>query len=117
LAPKTIEVDALGDSSALVYTCSRRYVEAGAAVFGEALRSGTPVAALVWRPGTCAEAALCERTTAVAMPSPAAGDLDAAAALAHAVDRTDALPSDDVQKVGLVRFDPFEHFRTLAGRP
>ena len=50
----------------LVYTCSRAYVEAGAAVFGEALRAGTPVAALAWRPGTCAQAALCEQTGVVA---------------------------------------------------
>lgn len=111
------KVDALRDASTLVYTCSRRYVEAGAAVFGEALRCGTPVAALVWRPGTCADAALCERTGAVAMLSPAASDEDAAAALAEAIGRTAGLPADDVQEVGLVRFDPVEHFRTLARRP
>ena len=86
-------------------------------MFGEALRCGTPVAALVWRPGTCADAALCERTGAVAMLSPAASDEDAAAALAEAIGRTAGLPADDVQEVGLVRFDPVEHFRTLARRP
>jgi hypothetical protein len=44
----------LAEAGVLVYTCARDYVEAGAATFGEALRAGTPVAALAWRPGTSA---------------------------------------------------------------
>ncbi len=59
---------ALRAGRVLVYACARYYAEAGAAVFGESLRSGTPVAALAWRRGTCAEAALCDGTGAVATP-------------------------------------------------
>ncbi len=52
------KIETLNGAAALVYTCARDYIEAGAAVFGESLRAGTPVAALAWSPGTCAEAAL-----------------------------------------------------------
>jgi hypothetical protein len=57
---------ALNAGRVRVYSCARHYVEAGAAVFGESLRAGTPVAALTWRQGTCAHAALCDDTGAVA---------------------------------------------------
>jgi glycosyltransferase involved in cell wall biosynthesis len=98
----------------LVYTCARDLVEAGAAVFGEALRAGTPVAALAWRPGSCAEAALCSETGAVALADPQAGDDAAVAALADAVERASTLDSGTVQDVGFARFDPARHFLALA---
>jgi glycosyltransferase involved in cell wall biosynthesis len=101
----------------LVYTCARDYVEAGAAVFGEALRAGTPVAALAWRTGTCAEAALCADTGTVAIVDPADSDDRAAAALASAIEQASTLRAAAVQEVGMVRFDPARHFRALAARP
>jgi glycosyltransferase involved in cell wall biosynthesis len=100
-----------------IYTCSRDYVEAGAAVFGEALRAGTPVAALAWRDGTCAQAALCPDTGRVARVDPAAGDEDAARSLAEAIVQAGTLHAADVQEVGMDRFDPARHFRALAARP
>jgi glycosyltransferase involved in cell wall biosynthesis len=107
----------LAEAGALVYTCARGYVEAGAATFGEALRAGTPVAALVWRPGTCAHAALCGQTGAIAQLAPKADDERAANALADAIEQVAALPAQEVQEIGLARFDPNRHFRTLAARP
>jgi glycosyltransferase involved in cell wall biosynthesis len=101
----------------LVYTCERDYVEAGAAVFGESLRAGTPVAALAWRAGTCADAALCPDTGRVALADPAETDEAAAAVLAAAIEEACELRAARVQEIGMARFDPAEHFRTLAVRP
>ncbi|MGH3734665.1 MAG: hypothetical protein ACRDT6_03435 [Micromonosporaceae bacterium] len=103
--------------SALVYTCSRKYVEAGAATFGEALRCGTPVAALAWRGGTCADSALCPRSGAVARVDAGADDETAAEALANAIAATDRLDPVEVQTIGQRRFDPVSHFQALAKRP
>ncbi|WP_202867883.1 glycosyltransferase [Kribbella pittospori] len=79
------KVAALQSADAFVYTYARSYVEAGAAVFGEALRAGTPVAALTWRGGTCAEAATCEQTGVVAVTDPIVDDETAAHRLADAI--------------------------------
>jgi glycosyltransferase involved in cell wall biosynthesis len=111
-APKAA---AVREAEALVYTCSPRYVEAGAGVFGDALRAGTPVAALAWRPGTCAEVSLCERTGAVALVDCADGEEAAVAALAEAIDVAVSMKADEVQDIGLRRFDPVRHFAVLAG--
>lgn len=101
-------------ASALVYSCAPKYVEAGAAVFGEALRSGTPVAALVWRDGTCAQAALCERTGVVVQADRRASEDDAVNGLADAIVTAERMDARDVQEVGLARFDPKAHFGLLA---
>lgn len=107
----------LADAGVLVYTCARGYIEAGAATFGEALRAGSPVAALAWRPGTCAQAALCGRTGSVALVEPEADDEMVAKALAAAVEQATLLRAQEVQEVGLARFDPVRHFHALAARP
>jgi len=107
----------LRDAAALVYTAGRGYIEAGAAVFGEALRAGTPVAALTWGSGTCADAALCVDTGAVVRADPDASDGDAGQALADALDSAVSLRAVDVQEIGRSRFDPAQHFKTLATRP
>jgi glycosyltransferase involved in cell wall biosynthesis len=111
------KIAAFADASTCVYTCARPYVEAGVATLGESLRAGTPVAALAWRAGTCADAALCTDTGALATANPADTDEQAAAALADAISRTDNLRAATVQEIGLQRFDPAAHFRTLAARP
>ncbi|PLW65694.1 glycosyltransferase [Streptomyces sp. SCUT-3] len=108
---------AFRDAAVFVYTYARTYVEAGAAVFGESLRAGTPVAALAWRRGTCAEAALCDRTGTVATLSPDEDDEAAAETLAAAITRTADLDHAEVQAIGLQRFDPLRHYRSLASRP
>ncbi|MFL5913567.1 MAG: glycosyltransferase [Mycobacteriales bacterium] len=97
-----------------VYTSSRDYVEAGAAVFGEALRAGTPVAALAWRAGTCAEAALCASSGCVALVDPSDTDDNAATALATAIEQAGTLRSAAVQEIGMTRFDPARHFLALS---
>lgn len=109
------KAEALRDAAVLVYTCSRDYVEAGAAVFGDALRAGTPVAAQVWRPGSCPEAALCERTGSITLGDPASSDERAADELADAIRRAEATDPAEVQRIGLDRFDPVRHFTELAG--
>lgn len=111
------KLTALSDASVFVYTSARDYVEAGAATFGEALRCGTPVAALAWRNGTCAEAALCEQTGSIAYVDPELDDDAAADQLAEAIQQAQVLSADTVQEIGLQRFDPAAHFRTLAARP
>lgn len=108
------KLDALRHAGVLVYTCAPSYVEAGAAVFGEALRSGTPVAALTWRDGTCAQAALCERSGAVVQVDGDAEDSEAVARLVDAIVVAERLDARDVQEVGLARFDPADHFRALS---
>jgi glycosyltransferase involved in cell wall biosynthesis len=100
-----------------VYTCARDYVEAGAAVFGEALRAGTPVAALAWRGGGCAEAALCADTGCVALVDPQDTDDNAATAVADAIEAVGALRAAAVQEIGMTRFEPARHFLALASRP
>lgn len=107
----------LAEAGALIYTCARDYVEAGAATFGEAMRAGTPVAALVWRPGACAHAALCGQTGAIAQLAPETDDEHAAKALADAIERVAVLQAQEVQEIGMARFDPARHFRALAARP
>jgi glycosyltransferase involved in cell wall biosynthesis len=107
---------ALNAGRVLVYSCARHYVEAGAAVFGESLRAGTPVAALAWRQGTCAQAALCGDTGAVATVPPEADDTQAASALAEAIEQAVSLKPAHVQEVGQARFDPVRHFQALASR-
>jgi glycosyltransferase involved in cell wall biosynthesis len=109
------KLEVLRTASTLVYTCSRDYVEAGAAVFGEALRSGTPVAALTWRAGTCAQAALCSATGGIAQADPDEDDEAAAGRLAEAIAAAGQRAAGRVQEIGLARFDPVGHFRTLAG--
>lgn len=108
---------AFADAAAFVYTCSRTYVEAGVATLGESLRAGTPVAALVWRAGTCADAAVCAETGVVATVDPGTDDDKAAEALAAAIEQATLLKARSVQEVGLGRFDPKQHFTTLATRP
>lgn len=110
------KVRLLTGARAVVYTCARDYVEAGAATFGESLRAGSPVAALAWRQGTCAQAAVCEQTGSVALVDPDADDGSAARALADAVEEVTTLRARDVQEIGLTRFDPTRHFRVLATR-
>ncbi|GAA0422037.1 glycosyltransferase [Streptomyces luteireticuli] len=107
---------ALRDAAAFVYTYARTYVEAGAAIFGESLRTGTPMAALAWGTGTCAEAALCERTGAVAVVSPEEEDEAAARDLAVAIEESLTLNHAQVQQIGQQRFDPVRHFEALAAR-
>jgi glycosyltransferase involved in cell wall biosynthesis len=109
------KLKALQTASALVYTCQRGYVEAGAAVFGEALRSGTAVAALTWTAGTCAEAALCPATGIIAQVDADDSDEVAASRLAEAITAAELLDVRQVQAIGLARFDPVTHFRALAG--
>ncbi len=108
------KAEVLRDASAFVYTSSREYVEAGAAVFADAIRAGTPVAALAWRPGTCADAALCNDTGAVASVYDEQSDSAAADALVLAILAAERLDARTVQEVGLRRFDPVRHFEALA---
>ncbi|MGW0992000.1 glycosyltransferase [Streptomyces sp. NPDC002523] len=108
---------AIRDASVFVYTYARNYVEAGAAVFGESLRAGTPIAALAWREGTCAEAALCGETGVIAVVSPEADDETAARRLAEAIEQTQPLDHCRVQEIGQQRFDPARHFEAMAARP
>lgn len=108
---------AIQDGSAFVYTYARTYVEAGAAVFGESLRAGTPMAALTWREGTCAEAALCDQTGVIALADPDEDDETAAHRLARAIEQTENLDHERVQAIGQRRFDPARHFRAMATRP
>ncbi|MFD9068464.1 glycosyltransferase [Streptomyces lasiicapitis] len=108
---------AIRDASVFVYTYARTYVEAGAAVFGESLRAGTPMAALTWRTGTCAEAALCDATGTIAVADPEEGDETAAHQLAHAIEQAESLNHRQVQAVGLQRFDPTRHFTAMAAPP
>jgi glycosyltransferase involved in cell wall biosynthesis len=108
---------AFREAAVFVYTYARTYIEAGAAVFGESLRAGTPVAALTWRKGTCAEAALCDRTGMTTVFTPEEDDETAARALATTIARTDDLNHAEVQTIGQRRFAPQRHFETLASRP
>ncbi|GFH34880.1 glycosyltransferase [Streptomyces pacificus] len=107
---------AIRDASVFVYTYERTYVEAGAAVFGESLRAGTPMAALTWREGTCAHAALCERTGVTTVVPPDADDETASQALAEAIERATVLDHSEVQAVGQHRFAPTRHFEAMAAR-
>lgn len=111
------KVAALRAARVFVYSAARDYIEAGAAVFGESLRAGTPVAALAWRPGTCAEAALCTDTGTLASIEAADDDDQAAKSLAEAIARAATMPASTVQEIGLNRFDPQRHFTVLAARP
>ncbi|NJQ04700.1 glycosyltransferase [Streptomyces lonarensis] len=113
----TAKTAVIRDASVFVYTYARAYVEAGAAVFGESLRAGTPVAALTWREGTCAQAALCDQTGVVAVADPAVDDETAAELLARAIERAEDLKYAVVQEIGMNRFDPARHFRAMASRP
>jgi hypothetical protein len=74
------------------------------------------VAALTWREGTCAEAALCPATGRVTTLPPDLDDETAARALAEAIIHTEELDPAHVQKVGQQRFDPQRHFEALASR-
>ncbi|MCX2923182.1 glycosyltransferase [Streptomyces sp. NEAU-W12] len=108
---------AIRDASVFVYTYARAYVEAGAAVFGESLRAGTSMAALTWREGTCAQAALCDQTGVVAVADPVVDDETAAELLARAIEKAEDLKYAEVQEIGMDRFDPARHFRAMASRP
>ncbi|WP_432096326.1 glycosyltransferase [Streptomyces sp. bgisy100] len=105
---------AIAEGSVFVYTYARDYVEAGAAVFGESLRAGTPIAALTWREGTCAQAAICDRTGASVVADPSADDESAVRALAKAIERASVLDPSEVQTTAMARFDPAGHFKALA---
>lgn len=111
------KIAALQGGAVFIYTYARSYVEAGAAVFGEALRAGTPIAALAWREGTCAEAAICDRTGAVAIADPAEDDETAARKLAEAVAEAETLDHLEVQAIAQLRFDPERHFKAMSARP
>lgn len=107
---------AIRDASVFVYTYARTYVEAGAAVFGESLRAGTPMAALTWRTGTCAEAALCDQTGAITVANPDEDDEAVAHRLARAIEQAEDLDHRQVQDIGQHRFDPARHFSAMAAR-
>jgi hypothetical protein len=106
------KLDQLRQAAVMVYTCAPDYVEAGAAVFGESLRSGTPIAALAWRPGTCADAALCADTGTL-VDTAGVDEDEAAERLADAVNQAERLDAQDVQYLGLRRFDPQRHVEAL----
>lgn len=105
---------AIRDASVFVYTYARTYVEAGAAVFGETLRAGTPMAALTWREGTCAEAALCEQSGVITVADPDEDDETAARQLALAIEQAEVLDHAQVQAIGMDRFDPVRHFKAMS---
>ena len=111
------KIAALQAGAVFVHTYARTYVEAGAAVFGEALRAGTPVAGLAWRKGTCAEAATCDRTGIVAVADPADDDEMAARQLAEAIVQAEDLDHQEVQAIARLRFDPARHFKAMSTRP
>ncbi|MEH0530943.1 glycosyltransferase [Streptomyces stelliscabiei] len=113
----TAKTAAIAEASVFVYTYARAYVEAGAAVFGESLRAGTPMAALTWREGTCAQAALCNETGGVAVVDPLEDDETAARRLADSIQQAEDLDHRRVQAIGMQRFDPVRHFQTMATRP
>ncbi|MBO4254792.1 glycosyltransferase [Streptomyces griseorubiginosus] len=113
----TAKTAAIAEASVFVYTYARAYVEAGAAIFGESLRAGTPIAALTWREGTCAQAALCNETGSVAVVDPLEDDETAARRLADAIQQAEDLDHRRVQAIGMQRFDPERHFQTMATRP
>ncbi|MGW0841419.1 glycosyltransferase [Streptomyces sp. NPDC002787] len=113
----TAKTAAIAEASVFVYTYARAYVEAGAAVFGESLRAGTPMAALTWRKGTCAQAALCNETGAVTVVDPREDDETAARRLADSIQQAEDLDYRRVQAVGMQRFDPIRHFQMMATRP
>lgn len=113
----TAKTAAIAEASVFVYTYARTYVEAGAAVFGESLRAGTPMAALTWREGTCAQAALCDETGAVTVVDPREDDETAAHRLADTIKQAEDLDHRRVQEIGLHRFDPARHFQAMAVRP
>ncbi|GGK48533.1 glycosyltransferase [Nocardia camponoti] len=108
------KTDAFARAATYVYTCSRTYIEAGVATLGESMRTGTPIAALTWRTGTCADAALCPDTGSIALTDPDADDDQAARRLADAITSAASLKPTAVQAIGLTRFDPAQHFTTLA---
>ena len=112
---QTAKTQALASGTAMVYTYARDYIEAGAAVFGDALRAGTPVVALTWNEGTCPHAALCDNTGTIAVANPKIDDEEAVALLADALNTTGSLDPSDVQTIGLQRFDPATHVRHLLG--
>lgn len=113
----TAKTAAIAEGSVFVYAYARTYVEAGAAVFGESLRAGTPMAALTWREGTCAQAALCNDTGAVAVVDPREDDETAARRLADSIQQVEDLDHRRVQEIGMRRFDPVRHFQMMATRP
>ncbi|GAA2031287.1 hypothetical protein GCM10009839_33970 [Catenulispora yoronensis] len=108
---------AFREGAVCVYTYGRHYVEAGVATLGESLRAGTPVAALAWRSGTCADAALCDGAGTTAVVTPQTDDKQAAHELAAAIERAATLRATDVRTVGRQLFDPQRHFQRLATRP
>lgn len=112
----TAKTAAIAEASVFVYTYAREYVEAGAAVFGESLRAGTPMAALTWRDGTCAQAALCSETGGVAVADPLEEDETAARRLADSIQQAEDLDHRRVQAIGMQRFDPVRHFQAMATR-
>lgn len=112
----TAKTAAIAEASVFVYTYARAYVEAGAAVFGESLRAGTPIAALTWREGTCAQAALCNETGGVAVVDPLEDDETAARRLADEIQQAEDLDHRRVQAIGMQRFDPVRHFQAMATR-
>ncbi|MBM7771204.1 glycosyltransferase involved in cell wall biosynthesis [Actinokineospora baliensis] len=108
------KLDQIRQAQLMVYTCAAEYVEAGAAVFGESLRSGTPVAALAWRAGTCAEVALCENTGRIANVADLS-EQEVVEQLAETIIAAEHLDSRDTQVIGLDRFDPERHYLNLVG--
>jgi hypothetical protein len=75
------------------------------------------MAALTWREGTCAQAALCNETGGVAVVDPLEDDETAARRLADEIQHAEDLDHRRVQAIGLQRFDPERHFQTMATRP
>lgn len=108
------KTELLRDAAAMIYTCAPGYVEAGAAVFGEALRAGTPVAALAWGPGGCPQAALCQESGVVSQHDPQDSTEDVVEGLGQAISQVLALSPPSVQEIGLHRFQPERHFHALA---
>lgn len=111
------KIDAIEHGEVFVYTQSRSYIEAAGMVFSEALRAGTPMAALTWRTGTAAHASLCDETGQIAHLPAAATDDEAADALADAIAACRPLDHRRVREVGRARFDPEQFFDLLARRP
>ncbi len=107
---------AIQHASSFVYTVSRPYIEAAGMVFSEALRAGTPMAALTWREGTSVDVSICSRTGSVAAAEADGTDEEAAEVLAQSITSCDRLDPEEVRRLGRKRFDPSKFFNLLSNR-
>lgn len=103
----------IAEADAMVYTCSREWIEAAAAVLWETLLSGVPIAGMSWRGAEAVIEAVGTVGGAIASIDPRAPRTLNMERLAEAIEKAVVCDRNEIRDYARQKFDPFRHVEGL----